>query len=274
MADIRSSQDARAASALSEMGARKRNPNYMARIVYQEGETDGEQDTGASGVIPLYLPENFQWNFSSSFDQPFAQGLVNSPGLNQAAKFFGASLTSQSMSVQVWQGTACPELSMTFQLIAENDPVEDILLPIKRLSKLVLPGVGPAKLLSPPGPRIDPAVAGAAAGAILTAGASAAIGSLVGAATLDFDKVVGSAKSAASSVGASLDDLLNNPKNNVTLYIGRFLRFPSVVIQSVSQTYDTIFDARGLPLKASIDVTFSTWYVPVKADVNRIFQGA
>lgn len=273
MADIRSSQDATASRAISEITARNRNPNYMARIVYQEGETEESQDQGASGVITLYLPENFQLNFSSSFDQPFAQGLVNMPGLSQATKFFGASLTSQSMSVQVWQGTSCPEFNLTFQLIAESDPVSEILDPIKRLSKLALPGVGPAKLLSPPGPRIDPAVAGAAAGAIAAAGVAGLAGAVAGAATLDFSSVVGSTKSAASQVSSSLDSLLTNPKNNVTLYIGRFLRFPSVVIQSVSQTYDTVFNAQGLPLKASVDVTFSTWYVPVKSDVNLIFQG-
>lgn len=273
MATIRSSQDAAANSELQSLIAKRRNPNYMARVVYQKEEAGEKSDPGGSGVISLFLPENFQLNFSSSFDQPFAQGIVNAPGISGAAKFFGASLTSQSMSVQVWQGTTCPEFNLTFQLIAENDPVEDILNPIKRLSKLALPGVTPVKLLSPPGPGIDPMVAAQAAGAVAGSVLSGVGSAIVGLVKQDYQSVVGSAKSAAAGVGSALDSILENPKNNITLYIGRFLRFPSVVIQSVSQTYDTIFNDKGLPLKANVDVTFSTWYVPVKSDIDRIFQG-
>lgn len=272
-ASVRSSQDGVAQAELESLIAKRRNPNYQARIVYQKAETEEQQDDGGSGVVSLYLPENFQLNFSSSYDQPFAQGIINAPGISGAAKFFGASLTSQSMSVQVWQGSTCPEFNLTFQLIAETDPVQDVLMPIKRLSKLALPGVTAAKLLSPPGPRIDPLVAAQAASAVASGVISTIGGALAGIVTQDYTAIVGSAKSAAAGAGKALDALIENPKNNISLYIGRFLRFPSVVIQSVSQTYDTIFDKRGLPLKANVDVTFSTWYVPVKSDVDRIFQG-
>lgn len=269
---IRSSQDSAASVELESIAQRKQNPNYMARIVYQLAEA-GESTSSDSGVITLYLPENFQLNFSSSFDQPFAQGLVNAPGLNQAMKFFGASLTSQSMSVQVWQGTACPEFNMTFQLIAETDPVQDILNPIKKLSKLVVPGVNAAGLLTPPGPRISLKATAEALGAAASGVLQGASGAIAGLVTQDYAQQVGALQNAGTAVSSSLRGILANPENNVTLHIGRFLRLPSVVIQSVSQTYDTIFDSSGLPLKANIDVTFSTWYVPVKTDIDDIFQG-
>jgi len=265
--NIRESQDYRAQAAAEELAARGLNPNYFARLVYQS--TAGDDP----GVITLALPENFQFNFSSSFDQPFAQGIVNAPGLSQVTKFFGASLTSQSMSVQVWQGSSCPEFNLTFQLIAETDSVKDILLPVSRLSRLVVPGVV-GGLLAPPGPRLDPkkvAEAGVvAAKSILGVGVQG--GGIAGVLTGGFEGFVPALSATATNIGNALDGILKEPANNVTLHIGRFLKFPSVVIQNVSQTYDTVFDKRGLPLKASIDITLSTWYVPVKDDINTIFQ--
>lgn len=250
------------------------NPDYKARFIYQKSDA-GEGNSGDPkdfGVVELHLPENFQFNFASSFDQPFSQGLVNAPGVQNLVKFFGASLTSQSMSVQVWQGTQCPEFNLTFELIAENDPIEDILLPIRRLSKLCLPGVNSGGLLTPPGPRLDPV----AVTKVLAAGLGGTVSGAIDAVTsTNFADLTKGLSSAASSVGTASKDLIKkeNVENNVTLKIGRFLTFPSVVIQSVSQTYATVFDDRGLPLKASIDVSLSTWYVPVKTDVDTMIGG-
>lgn len=274
MATIRESQDRAGRAELTSLTGRLQNPNYMARIVYQTQETGNERDS--TGVISLYLPENFQLNFSSSFDQPFAQGLVNMPGLQQAAKMFGASLTSQSMSVQVWQGTTCPEFNLTFQLVAENDPQIDVVNPTIELAKLASPGLDKTtRLLTPPGPRIDPlkvATALPQAAGALASGTLGTLGALAGTVTGDFSRLVPSLSATAQNVGQALQGILDSPKNNVTLYIGRFLKFPSVVIQSVSQTYNTLFNEQGLPIKADVDVTFSTWYVPVKDDIDKIFQ--
>jgi hypothetical protein len=259
------------ASAANAASAAGLNPNYMARIVYQNNQ-DGT-DTTDPGVIAMFLPETFQLNFSSSFDQPFSQGLVNMPGLAQAAKMFGASLTSQSMSVQVWQGTTCPQFNLTFQLIAENDSMTDIILPIKRLSKLCLPGQVDG-LLTPPGPRLDIVQVAAALVNAATAGVNGLGDALSGVVTADYDAIAKGLGASSQAVGTAFRNALRNPKNNVSLWIGKFLHFPSVVLDSVSQTYDTVFDKNGLPIKATVDITFSTWFVPIKADVEDIFQGA
>lgn len=253
------------------MNRLRTNPNYMAKFVYQPKDA-GEEGGVDGGVINLYLPENFQFNFSSSFDQPFSQGMVNAPGIQNFVKFFGASLTSQSMSVQVWQGTQCPEFNLTFDLIAEDSASLDVMAPIKKLSKLCLPGVNNG-LLTPPGPRFDLAKVGNLLGVATKESIGGAVGAVGGAVTGDFTKVVGSAQSAAGKIGDAASELLKAPENNVKLHIGRFLVFPSVVIQNVSQTYNTLFNEQGLPIRASIDVSLSTWYVPVKKDINNMLAG-
>lgn len=255
----------------------QKNKNYMVRIQFDVNATDsqsgGERLGGLSSpggnVITAYLPENFQFAFSSAYDQPFSQGFIQNQAMQGVARMLGGSLTTQSMTAQVWQGTPSPEFSMSLVFVAESDPIEEVVRPIARLSKMALPGVigSLGGMLTPPGPRISLSdVARAASGNRGNAGSN---NNQDIAANTDF---VQELQQRSSGYLSGVRSALEKPTNNIALYIGDFLYFPSVVISSVSQTYDTMFDTKGKPLKATVDVTFTTFYVPTKDDVDKIFK--
>lgn len=66
--------------------------------------------------------------------------------------------------------------------------------------------------------------------------------------------------------------LVNSIVNNISLYVGDFLYFPSVVITDVSQAYDILIAPDNNPYRATVNVTFKTFYIPTQADLDVMFQ--
>lgn len=58
----------------------------------------------------------------------------------------------------------------------------------------------------------------------------------------------------------------NPDRNKIQLHLGRAWYFPSVVITSVSSTYDSRMDANGYPISGQTEITFSTNMVYGKQD--------
>jgi hypothetical protein len=59
--------------------------------------------------------------------------------------------------------------------------------------------------------------------------------------------------------------------NNISLYIGRYLYFPSVVITDVNVTSQTLFDAIGNPMRVELALTFKTFYIPTQRDLEVMY---
>lgn len=57
----------------------------------------------------------------------------------------------------------------------------------------------------------------------------------------------------------------------VSIRIGKFLYFHSVVLNGVQPTWDSKFDDLGVPIAAACDVTFSTINMPSREDVMKFF---
>lgn len=272
---------------------------YIARIIYDIPTSENQGNASGLGpnsagknVVTAYLPENFQMAFQSSFDQPFAQGLIQNQAVNLAARAFaGVSLTTQSMTIQVWQGTSPVDFSLTFIFVANDDPIKDVVWPIATLTKLALPGraQGFGGVLIPPGPRADlskaydqivSAVSEFSPQDLLQGVVAATAGTIAGpfgivgaskAGLVNFQNLAQKSQSALNKLGEAISAPIKQPLNNIALRIGRFMYFRSVVIESVSQVYDTAFDSNGQPIKASVDVSFKTFVIPTKQDVNEIF---
>jgi len=221
------------------------NPNYLCRITANDlGFNDRAKiPAGSTPTILLSLPEQFQFSVASAYETPFAQGLINSEGLKNFSRIMGiTNFVSQGLTAQVWQGTNEVNFSLTFELVAKNDPDEDVVQLIKRLMLLTMPDENAVGLLTPPGPTID---------------------------------FVASAEQLGFS---ALKEAFKNSrapelkyKNIITLEIGRFLRFESVVVENVSMTGKSLFHKSGLPIAASVDVSFKTFVVPIKKDLNNMF---
>lgn len=208
---------------------RVENSNYICHI-YTQGSNNEKRS------IRLPIPEEFNFALATQFSQPWAQGFSQNTfmkNLNTLGSITGAGVSvTQSQTLQVWQGTSEVNFQLTFELVANRDPYEEVVQPIKDLLWLMLPGTtneGGKGLLVPPGPSID-----------------------------------------VTNVASWLS--LRIPfKNEITLDIGNFIRFDSVVIENVNHVFDAHFISSGLPTSARVDVSFKTFVAPVKNDIDRIF---
>jgi hypothetical protein len=187
--------------------------------------------------VRLYLPEQFTFAIGTSYQQPFAQSMVKQTLTNFAAMVGMTNFVTQAMTLQVWQGTTEVQFSLSFELHAKTDAEKDVIQPIKDLLYLNLPGRTQSfgGFLTPPGP------------------------------SLTVDKPSGLSLEALSQAVKY--------KNEISLQIGHFMRFDSVVIEQVNHVFDTQFDKKGLPTSAQVDVQFKTFVVPVRDDLNRMFLG-
>jgi hypothetical protein len=187
------------------------------------------------GKVEAFVPETFQLAVTSQFNQPFGQGIQNST-VGTAAKMLGlGALTSQSMTAQVWEGTQPIEMSLELEFVAESDPTAEVLQPIKELLKMTMPSKGGGGfLLDPPGPVYKDIVDWKA-----------------------FEAKKGEGKAA----------------KQITVQIGNFLLFDSVVIESVNTTFHSMMHSSGVPLRATCAVTFKTFFIQLKEDIPALFMG-
>lgn len=208
------------------------NPNYVVRI----------QQAGGNAV-KAFVPETFQLGVVSSFGQPFGQGLNASAAGKASIMMTGNALTSQSMTAQIWEGTQPIEITLELEFVAESDPLIEVLLPIQRLLEMTMPsrGLG-GYLLEPPGPVYKDLINWAA-----------------------FDKARNALgiDGIASGGGAAA--------KQIAVQIGNFILFDNVVIEQVNSTFHSLMHESGIPMRATVSVTFKTFFIQLKEDVKDIF---
>lgn len=249
--------------------------SYKAFVVAQE-----------QGIlVEAWLPETIGMDVNATYEAPFVQGLgalSGMEGLSSLARFLGMSLTTQSLTAQIWQGGAFIEFTIPFVFQAETSAAQDVILPIQRLLSLMMPkdptGGG---LLEAPGPRIDLTKLAANAREELKGAGSAVVNEITGLAkSIDTSNgIVSTAIDAANKGQASLNKaaksvstaLVNSVVNNISLHLGQFLYFPSVVITDVSPTFDTIIAGDKNPMRATVNVGFRTFYLPTSKDIAIMF---
>jgi hypothetical protein len=225
------------------------NTNYLARIV-QDGRV----------VAKGFLPETIRVSVSSSFGMPFGQAI--SEKLNLAAKVLGGTtLVSQSMTMQVWEGTAPLELTIEMEFLAETDPKTEVIAPIQKLLQLVMPKkTSRTGRLEPPGPQLDWTK-------LMDDTQTEALSSVTG------------QQSEGNKFGDALRTAADSAKGKISVYLGNFMKFDNVVVENVDTTFHTMFDKNGLPLRATVALTFKTFMVlaqsdaPEEDDLTRLFNG-
>lgn len=265
------------------------NAKSIKELAYKAYIVASEQNI----IVEGWLPDTFMVDVSAKYDAPFEQGLGAMSGLagiSSMARFLGLSLTTQAMTAQIWQGGSFIDITVPMIFQAETDAGSDVMTPIKQLLSLTMPkdpsGGG---FLTAPGPRID-------IGKLASNGASAALNTVVGAgkdiwsgvvagATAvvtpvdTFNKMTSGNTHAFSDAGSAINRgakelssaIVNSVVNNISLYIGQFLYFPSVVITDVSPTYDVILGPDKNPLRAAVNVVLRTFYIPTSQDIDIMF---
>lgn len=76
-------------------------------------------------------------------------------------------------------------------------------------------------------------------------------------------------------VAQKLQSIIDNELELLTwtsVYIGNFLYFKEVVIDSVSTAYDMRLDANGRPIRATVNVQFTTLFDVTVQDLNAIYK--
>lgn len=232
-------------------------------------------------LVDAWLPEQVGLDVSASYEAPFAQGLasVAPASIGNLAKFLGLSLTTQAFTIQVWQGGTYVEFVLTLVFQAERGGALDVMKPIKDLLKLTMPkDPYDGGLLEAPGPRLslEKLKNNGLENVTNVAGSSAKV--LLGATTALFgdtgQKMVQLKKDAGEAARPVSRAIFNSVENNISLYVGQFLYLPSVVITDVSPTFDVIIGADKNPMKASVNVTFRTFYTLTDKDIEIIFPAA
>jgi hypothetical protein len=259
-----------------------RNADYTVSLV-RTGSKSGQ-----SGHVIAHIPETIDLNITADYNQPYAELALGSPILQAIGKSFGLKVSSNAFSMQVWEGSSPIELTIPFKFVAVRDSYEEVIKPIRELSRFCLPTVVTPDtgggfiqfgIIKSPGPNLlfngaslfDNAAKG-------VSGATKVIKKTTGAVADDIgdnnyakgavDIVTGVATAAATFVNNMLAGI--SVENNISLHIGRFCRLRSVVVKSVSQAYNTRFDIDGQMIEATVNVSIATFVNPTSADVNEV----
>jgi hypothetical protein len=266
---------------------RLNNPDYLV-FIKQAASNGGP---GVTVVAPL--PETSAYDTSSEYATPFAQGMLSNGNASTALSALGIRVTTQAMTAQLWQGATDNNISLDLEFQTYDDPDADVRQPVLALLKLAAASVGATGLLTSPGPHLDLADTGD----LITTSAKTLwnetkqIGGALGA-------VAGISQAIRTDLGlnAQTDNLNSNQKsntppnvesglgveywkrrvrNNISVQLGRYAFFDSVVILSASETWSNQIDARtGLPLHAKVSLQFKPLFLVTQADLDKIFGGA
>lgn len=163
----------------------------------------------------------------------------------------GKSLVSRFTSRRIWKGTSPVKISLGLKFESVENTYTDVVAPVLALMQMALPFSGDRirignvslPLLAPPGP--DP----------FRLSGSGEIQKVVRKAGTGTAKVLTQAGVRGKEAGGDWIDV----------QIGKYLKFSSVIIQSVSPVFDTRLSADGgYPISAEVNVNIETYEIMTK----------
>jgi hypothetical protein len=272
-------------------------PNTNYQVLVQQTLSNNAGSTTLTVEAPM--PDSFNFDVGATYEQMLPQGLTNNKVLNIGAALLGTKLAVQAFTAQLWSGSTETELSIEVIFHTESDPVNDVRNPIVNLLKMVMPSVSSSTgFLSSPGPYLDWAAAGSAVkttiqtaitsgesvlGAFGSAGNSFVAG-LFGKTPQSGSMTDSNTQTTDGSNLATGQSVTQNPgigsaaywksliKNPISIWIGNYLKFDSVVITNVRQTFLSNFDAQtGLPHHARVMITFKPLFMLTQGDLDSLF---
>jgi hypothetical protein len=182
------------------------------------------------------LPENYQFNLATSFDNPFNQPLSNlasqlGSGIGQAVEAIstgrqmvtGNTTINKWLSGAVWNQGSLFTIEVPFVLQAYKSTSKEVTQMMKNMLKLVAPSENSYGFLTAPGPTM----------------------------------------ANASSMFAG---------DKIVVEIGEFFRMYPCIIENVTCEFDTqMDDTEHCPLSAVISITVKSYYVTTKQDLDLWF---
>lgn len=251
------------------------NPNYMCFIVPLERGME---------PIKLHLPEEYALSLGANYQAPFSQGPIDPQSrVGRGASAFGLQFANKAMSMQLWQGSNEMEFTIPLVLQVESDPYKDVLKPLGTLYELMLPRENVAGgLLTSPGPHLD---LEKLKEGIKTEEIKSDLGAIADGFMSDSNFSLtetgtwgGTASGAANAANKALAVFTNSItagiKYNISLTLGNFQHFPSVIITNVQQDTKVRPDWQtGTMTRINVSVTFRTFFTPTNRDLQHLLQG-
>ena len=284
---------------------------YAVMIYQQGNQKGwGTQASNASNGICMFtgwLSESFSYSMSAQYDSPF-QAVVAS-GMAPAMSLFGVKLMAPVSTAQIWSGSETPEFSIEVQLAANTDPLLEIRDPIVNLLSMVTPKLGvdgrsKAAALMSPGPYVDPAkvweelkkafpsiskmegylredqagnttdssnVTAKTTGLVSPQKAAANLPNTKTGSTKDTSKSSTSSANDSESVLTASKNIRDTLTNQISISIGSYLYFPSVVITNVQCEFQNQIGPGGWPMQAQVTIQFKPLFLPTDADLITMF---
>ena len=295
-------------SSTSDSSTTQTIPLQYAVMIYQQtskpGQWGGGRDTMATNGIWMFtgwLKENFTYSAGAQYDSPF-QTVVAS-GIAPLLSLGGVKAMPPVLTGQLWSGSETPEFTIECDLVAEFDPLLEIRNPIVNLLTLVTPKTditGQLTLMSP-GPYLDPSKVWEslsqlfpAVGKILeNEGKSSGDGTMPAAAqntglvnpqasaknlpptkygtTTNTSSSATSSPSSNGSTNTQNDYVKNALSNQISISIGKYLYFPSVVITNLTCEFLNQIGPNGWPMQATVGITFKPMFLPTQNDLVTMF---
>jgi len=217
---------------LGYKGKRVAEP-YIVRI-----RTNDENFTNIT-VVRAIMQEEIQLRTSSRWEA-FGQGsLLGTIGERILQFGWNTTATFAFMSRRMWRGTTPIELNLKLQFEAENDALEEVVKPTLVLQQLALPGV--RKTFKP---------------------------WIISKPLLKYfgDNEV----TVLYPPGPS--PFINSVGDQITVSVGEFLKFSSVVIKDISVKYAPKLTVDGYPISSVVNVQFETYEIVTKEGLDDIYS--
>lgn len=263
------------------------NPNY--RITILASSATGAPSTGnASIIVEAPMPESFMFDTTASYAPMLPQGMTGG-GAVAALAAFGIRLAVPALTAQLWQGSSEIQLQLAMEFHTETDPVADVQTPIMNLNRLTMPSISSSTgMLQSPGPVINFSQLATIGKNALTSitNTTATIANTVGGTSNPTPSSLTNSSLSTNSGSNTPTTQSNtlNPQlgtsaywktqisNQISIRIGNYLYFDSVVITNVQQTFMSNIDAiTGLPHHATVNITFKPLFMLTVEDLASVF---
>lgn len=215
------------------------NPAYRIVIFARLGGSSEVQ------CITSILQEETTLRVTSDWE-PFIPTGVTAffEGVVQSVSSLGGrptSLVNRFTTRRIWRGTSPIELTINLKFESISDTFKNVVKPVMQLMQITSPALtgvpGKANLLTPPGPN---------------------------------------AFRRAFSVGEIEEQNIKGDipiGDTISIRIGTFLNFNSVIIKEVVPVFDNRLSPDGYPISAKVAVIFQTYEVLTKSDIeNTLFK--
>jgi hypothetical protein len=197
------------------------------------------------------LLEDYTISLSSDFGQLIDSGandaftILGGALKSLTAGKFGFSSTFKQMGFVIWKGTQPVQLQFSLEFHYTYNAYAEVVVPIRRLCRLPLPGEGPAGNLIPPGPSVLEAIAGTNASNVPP----------------------NSDTPANQALEVDEEGTKSTADTYVNVRVGG-MNFFGCIVKSAEPTFSKYVDEDNHPIYGRVALTISTMYTATKESLD------